>query len=149
MAATGECEQAEQLTNRDFSDEDELIRELEKDDDHLMDKMRERRVEQLKFEISRRQAEASKLFGSYDVITMEKQLMLLTTSTEKMVIHFAHKDFKKCAVMDKHLESLARKHHTTRFVKVDVENVPFLVERMEIKVLPCVIMFLHGVGVDR
>ncbi|KAJ3303006.1 hypothetical protein HDV03_004286 [Kappamyces sp. JEL0829] len=136
MAATGECEQAEQLTNRDFSDEDELIRELEKDDDHLMDKMRERRVEQLKFEISRRQAEASKQFGSYDVITMEKQLMLLTTSTEKMVIHFAHKDFKKCAVMDKHLE-------------VDVENVPFLVERMEIKVLPCVIMFLHGVGVDR
>ena len=101
-------------------------------------------------------------------MTQEKQIMLKTTQTEKMIIHFSHKDFKKCAVMDKHLQvcreavttnsldnksqnlqTLARKHHQTRFVKVDVENVPFLVERMEIKVLPCIVMFLNGIGVDR
>ena len=43
-------------------------------------------------------------YGSYDIVKQEKQLMLMTTNTEKMVIHFSHKDFKKCAVMDKHLE---------------------------------------------
>lgn len=34
----------------------------------------------------------------------EKELMLMTTSTQKMLIHFAHKDFKRCQIMDKHLE---------------------------------------------
>lgn len=108
------------------------------------------------------------MYGTYETMTQEKQIMLKTTQTEKMIIHFSHKDFKKCAVMDKHLQvclglfgsqshntdsffiqTLARKHHQTRFVKVDVENVPFLVERMEIKVLPCIVMFLNGIGVDR
>lgn len=46
-------------------------------------------------------------------------------------------------------KTLAQRHKNTRFVKVDVEDVPFLVERMEIKVLPCLVMFISGVGVDR
>lgn len=88
-------------------------------------------------------------YGSLQVFKDEKQLMLMTTSTEKCVIHFSHKDFKKCATMDKHLDKLARLHPQTRFVKVDVENVPFLVDRMEIKVLPCIVSFVNGIGVDR
>ena len=51
--------------------------------------------------------------------------------------------------MDSHLEKIARKHTDTRFVKVDVADVPFLVERMEIKTLPCVVSFIDGNGVDR
>lgn len=88
-------------------------------------------------------------YGNYETISNEKQLMLMTTSTEKMVIHFSHKDFKKCKIMDKHLEIIARKHTDTRFVKVDVEDVPFLVDKMDIKILPCVISFIDGAGVDR
>jgi hypothetical protein len=34
----------------DDDDELDLILELEKDDDHLMDRMREKRIQQLKFE---------------------------------------------------------------------------------------------------
>lgn len=43
-------------------------------------------------------------FGTYDAIKDEKSLMLLATTTDRMVIHFAHKDFKRCAIMDTHLE---------------------------------------------
>ena len=33
--------------------------------------------------------------------------------------------------------------------RVDVENVPFLVIQLKIQVLPCIISFINGIGVDR
>jgi hypothetical protein len=44
---------------------------------------------------------------------------------------------------------LARKYFTTRFLKVFVENIPWLVERLEVKVLPCVICFIGGAAKAR
>ena len=108
--------------------------------------MREQRMMQLKRELD---AKKVPTFGSYETINDEKKLMLMTTSTNSMVIHFAHKDFKRCRIMDQHMEILAKKYLYTRFVRVYVENVPFLVDRMDIKVLPCVISFIDGKGVDR
>jgi hypothetical protein len=46
-------------------------------------------------------------------------------------------------------QTLAEKHYQTKFVKVDVENVPFLVISLKIQVLPCLIAFIDGIGVDR
>ena len=99
----------------------------------------------------KRELDAKKVptFGTYETINDEKKLMLMTTSTNSMVIHFAHKDFKRCRIMDQHMEILAKTYLYTRFVRVYVENVPFLVDRMDIKVLPCVISFIEGKGVDR
>ena len=48
-----------------------------------------------------------------------------------------------------YLQKLAAKHHKTRFVKVDVANVPFLVVKLEIKILPCVITFVDGITKDK
>lgn len=81
-------------------DDEDIFEELEKDDDHLMDRMREQRMQMLKKQL---QKQATK-YGSYETVTSEKQLMLMTTSTPLMVIHFAHKDFKRCKIMDTHLE---------------------------------------------
>jgi len=44
---------------------------------------------------------------------------------------------------------LAKKHIKTKFVKIKVENAPFLVEKLQVKMLPCVIAFADGVAVDR
>jgi len=51
--------------------------------------------------------------------------------------------------MDKHLTKLAPKYFNTRFLRVFVENIPWLVEKLAIKVLPCVICFVDGVTKDR
>ncbi|KAJ3316399.1 hypothetical protein HDU93_004436, partial [Gonapodya sp. JEL0774] len=40
-------------------------------------------------------------------------------------------------------------HLRTRFVRVEVTKVPFLVERLKVQVLPCVACFVDGVEVDR
>jgi len=65
------------------------------------------------------------------------------------VIHFYHTNFKRCEIMDKHLARLAPKYFATRFIRVFVENVPWLVEKLMIKVLPCVVCFMDGVSKDR
>lgn len=51
--------------------------------------------------------------------------------------------------MDSHLTTLAEKHYNTRIVRISVEKAPFLVERLVVRVLPCVISFIDGKSVDR
>jgi hypothetical protein len=44
---------------------------------------------------------------------------------------------------------LAPKHFDTRFLKISVDNAPFLVTKLNVRVLPCVIAFVDGISVDR
>jgi hypothetical protein len=44
---------------------------------------------------------------------------------------------------------LAKKHFDTRFLKMNVENAPFLVTKLKIQVLPCVLAFIDSISVDR
>ncbi|KAI9793618.1 MAG: hypothetical protein M1833_000704 [Piccolia ochrophora] len=80
-----------------------------------------------------------------------------TTTHHRCVLHFTHADFARCAVMDGHLRFLAGAHagrygggeEETRFARVDVGDVPFLVGRLGVRVLPCVMGFVGGEGVGR
>ena len=47
------------------------------------------------------------------------------------------------------MQALAPTHFDTRFLRINVENAPFLVTKMKIQVLPCVIAFVNGAGIDR
>lgn len=67
----------------------------------------------------------------------------------RCVIHFFHYKFKRCEIMDKHLQRLAPKYFGTLFIRVFVENVPWLVGRLGVKVLPCVMTFVNGTSKDR
>lgn len=47
------------------------------------------------------------------------------------------------------MKSLAPSHYEARILKINVDNCPFLVTRLGVQVLPCVIAFIDGVGADR
>ncbi|KAF2159880.1 hypothetical protein M409DRAFT_70767 [Zasmidium cellare ATCC 36951] len=130
-------------------DEDALIAELEDEDDGAFDALRERRLEQLHAEISRAKLMKETSHGTYMEIKDEKQLMDITTSTKLCVVHFMKPDFNRCRIMDEKLAVLAEKHFDTRFVSINVDNAPFLVVKLGVQVLPCVIAFKDGVGLDR
>ena len=87
--------------------------------------------------------------GEYSEATDEKEILKLTTTLPKVIVHFYHKDFKRCKILDYHLQQLAPIYTKTRFLRVNVERAPFLVDRMKIQVLPCVVGFVDGVSVDR
>ncbi|PVI07537.1 thioredoxin-like protein [Periconia macrospinosa] len=131
----------------DDSDEDALIAELENDDD--LDAFREQRLQQLHAEFDKAKRLRAQEHGTYTEIKDEKALMDITTSTKLCVVHFFKPDFNRCRIMDEHLEALAPAHYEARLLKINVDNCPFLVTRLKIQVLPCVIAFVDGVGADR
>ncbi len=87
--------------------------------------------------------------GVYENVTEEKEILRLTTKVKQCVIHFYHKEFRRCQIMDEHLELLSKKHFKTKFAKIDVENAPFLITKLQVQVLPCLVAFVNGVSVDR
>lgn len=134
----------------DEVDEDDLIAELEADeDDAAFSALRERRLEQLHQEVNRTRLLKESKHGTYMEIKDEKELLDITTSTKLSIAHFMKPDFNRCRIMDGRLEVLAERHYEARFVSINVENAPFLVVKLGIQVLPCVIAFIDGVSVDR
>ncbi|CAG8519123.1 3840_t:CDS:2 [Paraglomus occultum] len=128
----------------------ELLEELENDDDDsVIANIREKRMEQLKQEMAKLQEMRQHNHGTYEEIPNEKDILKITTSTKLCVVHFFHKEFRRCQIIDKHLAPISQKHFKTRFVKINVENAPFLVEKLKVQVLPCVISFIDGISVDR
>ncbi|KNZ81549.1 Thioredoxin domain-containing protein C2F3.12c, partial [Termitomyces sp. J132] len=124
----------------------ELEEEIENDGDAAM---REQGLDVLRREMERMQEMQKSHHGEYTEITDEKEVVRVSAHEPRCVVHFYHTNFKRCEIMDKHLSSLAKKYFSTRFFRVFVENVPWLVERLGIKVLPCVICFVDGVSKER
>lgn len=54
--------------------------------------------------LKRRHGRAENNHGLYTDITKEKEFMDITTSEKYVVGHFYHKDFRRCKIMDTHLE---------------------------------------------
>ncbi|KAG8901389.1 hypothetical protein FRC01_009860 [Tulasnella sp. 417] len=129
--------------------DDELFAELEKEDDLELANLREKRMEALKAELSKVRDLREQEHGRYTELTDEKEVIKTSANEARCVIHFYHRDFRRCQIMDKHLELIAPHHFKTRFIRVFVENVPWLVDKLQIKVLPCVISFVGGVTKDR
>lgn len=85
----------------------------------------------------------------YPTLTSDQSVLDFTTNTHRCVVHFAHPDFARCGVMDEHIRTLATRHYEVKFARVDVRYTPFIVQKLKIKVLPCVIGFKDGLGVER
>ncbi|USW51344.1 Putative phosducin, thioredoxin-like domain, Thioredoxin-like superfamily [Septoria linicola] len=153
MAAQLDAKVAHVLDSRqathDSDDEDALIAELEDDEDTQFSALREQRLQQLHQEVSRAKRMKETSHGTYQEIKSEENLMSISTSEKLCIIHFMKPDFNRCGYMDSKLAILAEKHFDTRFVSINVDNAPFLVVKLGIKVLPCVIAFKDGVSVDR
>jgi hypothetical protein len=146
------------VTNSEDLDEDAIFEALENEDDSAY---RSHRIEQLHAELKSAQDAVRSIQRDaasntttvhnalYPTLPNDQVLLDFTTQNERCVVHFAHPDFAKCGVMDEHLRLLASRHYEVRFARVDVRDCPFVVEKLNVRVLPCVIGFVDGVGVER
>lgn len=134
--------------SKNDSDEEELLDSLE--DDPALSSFREQRMQQLHEEISRAKHLRNQEHGQYAEIKEEKALMdIVNNDAQLCVVHFFKSDFHRCGIMDHHLSQLAPLHLDTRFLRISVENASFLVTKLKVQVLPCVIAFKKGTSVDR
>ncbi|KAA0157321.1 hypothetical protein FNF27_06146 [Cafeteria roenbergensis] len=123
---------------------DEEIHHLESMEEDELEKLRRERMEQMR-RIAKQKAEWHAAgHGEYAELTDEKDFFKLMKKSKRAVIHFYRPSTWRCDVVDKHLGKLAPKHMETRFLKVNAEKSPFLVERLRVMMLPTMVLIKDG-----
>mmetsp|Transcript_2178 Transcript_2178/g.6581 ORF Transcript_2178/g.6581 Transcript_2178/m.6581 type:complete len:249 (-) Transcript_2178:63-809(-) len=138
-----EEEEGEQPAQRDEED-----RGAGGDAEDELEALRARRRQQMKDAQAKRQKWQQLGHGEYAEIP-EEDFLKTVTASERSIVHFYHRHFERCKIVDMHLGKCARKFFGTRFVKLDSEKAPFFVEKLKIKTLPCVVVFIDGVAKGR
>ena len=131
--------------NKEIDDLDEVDSEEERIMQQELEKMK-------KTAEGKREAVAKKIikekYGNYNEI-IETEFLDTMLKNDKVVCHFYHKDFERCKIIDKHLKIIAQEHRETLFVKINAEKTPFFTEKLNIRVLPTIILFVKGKGIHR
>jgi thioredoxin-like negative regulator of GroEL len=65
------------------------------------------------------------------------------------VVHFFHKEFARCQIMDKHLKLLCHEFPNTQFLSIDAAKAPFFIQKLSIRSLPTLCIFIDGVLKDK
>eukprot|EP01147_Barroeca_monosierra_P000430 gene430-3768_t len=123
--------------------------EDELDDDDVPTHIREARLAQLKKEMEQLRLAKEHGNGQLTEIENEKALFDITTTQPRVVCHFFHPDFRRCAIMNSHLQDIARRHFTTKFVTLNAEKAPFLVQKFQVQELPTLVVFIDAKVKDR
>jgi len=114
-----------------------------------LDKLKEDRMKKLR-QLAVQKTEWRKLgHGEYEEIPDEKTFFEVSKKSPRVVAHFSRDATERCKIVDMHLKELAPKHIETRFVKLNAEKSPFLVDRLKIKVLPTILVLKDAIVVDR
>lgn len=80
----------------------------------------------------------------YSEITDTKEFFNLAKKSSKVIAHFYRSVTPRCEIVDAHFQRLAHKHIEARFIKIDVEKNPFLVERLGIILMPTIVLIKDG-----
>lgn len=140
-------------------DADAILAELEAETDDTSSAAYQQRLKDLQAEAAKTSTSSSsglqaKTIGQdlYLQLRSDDETLQFTTEHPRAVVHFRHKDFARCSIMDEHLDRIAHRHSSSEasgeeiaFARVDVTNTPFVVEKLGIRVLPCVIAFAQGI----
>jgi thiol-disulfide isomerase/thioredoxin len=126
-------------------DSEAVLASLEEEDDSSY---RAQRLQELKNAAATTSLNTAKRV--YVTLKTDDEALAFTTENERAVLHFFHPDFARCRTMDVHCETIAQAHAENidadvAFAKIDVNNAPFVVEKLGVRVLPCVIGFAKGI----
>mmetsp|Transcript_30879 Transcript_30879/g.62609 ORF Transcript_30879/g.62609 Transcript_30879/m.62609 type:complete len:229 (+) Transcript_30879:175-861(+) len=119
-------------------------KKLDDMDEDDLERIREKRIAFMKKQAEQKAEWRRKGHGQYQELNCEKEFFEAAKASEKMVCHFYRSSTPRCAIVDKHLALIAQEHLECRFVKIDAEKCPFLVERLLIVVLPTIALVNKG-----
>eukprot|EP00914_Ancora_sagittata_P032646 GHVO01065967.1.p1 GENE.GHVO01065967.1~~GHVO01065967.1.p1 ORF type:complete len:146 (+),score=36.68 GHVO01065967.1:22-438(+) len=115
------------LQEREDAVDEELERlnRLEEDDIRVI---RNRRVQEMKDRRDKENKWTEKGHGQYIEVFSDAEFFEAAKKSERVVAHFYRPTTWRCQIVDKHLETIARSHVETKFMKVNVEKVPFVAD---------------------
>lgn len=126
-----------------YSDYDDLL------DDPALDEIRDQRLEEMKQAHYKKLDDMAKGHGQYRTISQDEFLPECTGTSEYVAVHFFHKEFERCKIMDHHLREIAVKHTECKCLRIDADKAPFFVAKLQVQTLPTLIIFKEGKAVDR
>lgn len=124
------------------------VKQAQEDEEADIQRIRQARIDRMKREKADEEKNLAKGHGEVTSITQDEFLPLVTGST-RCVVHFYHRQFERCQVIDARLKALAPLHPEARFARIDAEKAPFFVERLAIRVLPTIACFEDGKLIGR
>jgi len=138
--------EGEEGENSEDEDDDSWLDDDDDDESEeaILAKIRAKRMGQMKKAHSEVMEQKARGGGQLREITQDEFLPSVTGAPH-VVCMFYSKDFRRCAVMEKHLNMLAKEHIECNFVKIDAEKAPFFVKKLGIRVLPTTLIFADGV----
>ena len=142
--------QAQQKTSVKSKTNEELVDldEVDSEEERIMRKELERRMGETQHRREITKKKLSEKYGDYREI-IETEFLDTMLKNKKVVCHFYHKEFERCKIMDNHLRKIAMEHPETLFVKIDAEKTPFFTTKLNVRVLPTVILFNDGKAINR
>lgn len=152
IRSSADRKKAFEAESRKYDHDDDSMDDDEFLSDPTLDQIHGKRLTEMKRVVEEQRAkEAAKKKisdGDYREIVQD-EFLAICTSLEKVAVHFYHPEFEKCTIMDQVLIEIAKVHTECKFVKINAEKCPFFVSKLLIKVLPSVVFFQDGVGIDR
>ena len=116
------------------------------DDFDAIEAIRAKRLAQLKAKKARRNR--NRAMGEYREI-VESEFLPTVTKNKYAAVHFFHREFERCKIMDQKLRRVATVHDEVKFVSLNAEKSPFFVTKLQIRTLPTVVLFIKGVAKHR
>lgn len=77
-------------------------------------------------------------------ISDTKEFFNAAKKSNRMIVHFYRSVTPRCQIVDAHLERLCQTHLEARFVKIDAEKSPYLVEKLGIILMPTIVLIKDG-----
>lgn len=119
----------------------EALNNLDEDD---FEKLREVRKRKMIAAQKEQQKNVLNGHGRYMELSDQKEFFEACKTSKQLVIHFYRPSTVRCQIVDRHLETLAATHLETRFLKINAEKSPFLVEKLRIVMLPTMLCVKDG-----
>jgi len=136
-------QQQVQVMEQQLDQENKRLDAIVNDEDAL-EKIRERRLKELKSMAEKKAEYRRQGHGSLNEINSDRDFMDAAKGSQRVVVHFYRNTTMNCKVLDKHLIDISQRHLETKFLKVDVEKCDWLVKRLNVRIIPTMAIMLKG-----
>lgn len=115
------------------------VENLDEDD---FEQLRRQRLADLKKQQAERSSWASNGHGKMNEVHDEKSFFEACKTSKRVVALFFNSSNQYCKILEEHLTKISHKHMETKFVMINAEKSPFLVDRLKIWMMPTVVLVI-------
>jgi len=119
---------------------DQQIEQLENMKEDDLEALRARRLANMRKEAEKNKELKSIGHGQYDELPNQESFFDAVKKSTQMVVHFYRNSTERCKIVDARIQELVPKYIKTRFCKIDAEKAPFLCERLNIFMMPTMLL---------